>query len=311
MIGWSSLWPKALFFLVALVFGTALYREWRDLVRQHRPVTGRVIVVSAFVVLWMLSIFQLFTREALFHQELRQLRPEQVESIQIGNDVLADPNSISAIVGELNHARWFEVNHGGWGEEAGFVIHLNSGKRLTYHVARYLRQPGAVLISMSGYDSSGRGMSWNNGVVFCPALPAILTRTGISLPGAKARPIEEKTAPAGWKTKLLPLAIFGFFVIVSLSSLWGMVLGKMEVYSPGSGAPMRPQWLGKLAALPIVTIIAAWSSLRVLYTLFDRPDPTNKALVIAVWLVLLLAAVGVLARRWQSRPRSSDFFVNH
>ena len=313
MIGWSSLWLKALFFLVALGFGTALYREWRNLVRDHRPVTSKLILISAFVVLWMLSIFQLFVREALFHHELRRLRTEQVESIEIGNDVRADPNSISAIVRELNQAKWFEVNHGGWGEEVRFVIRLKSGKRLTYHVARYFRQPGAVLTSMSGYDSSGRGMSWNNGVVFCPALPDLLSERGILLPGDKPspHPSPEETRCPGWPGKLLPLAVLGFFAIVSLGSLWGMVFGKIEVYSPGGGVPMRPQWLGKLAALPIVTIIAAWSSLSVVYTLFDRPDPTNKHLIIGVWLVLLFAAIGVLVRRRQSWLKSNDFLVKH
>jgi hypothetical protein len=285
-----------------VVFGVAVYSGWRDVFRKRRPATSKLVLSSAFVALWMLGFLQLYLREVLVHRELRQLRPEQGGSLEIGGDLITDSNSISAIVQELNQAKWFELNHGGWGEEVRFVVHLKSNEHRTFYVARYLRQPGAVLISMSGYDSNGSGMSWSNGVVFCPGLPALLSNSGISLPGAKPSPapLPQETPSAYWSAKLFPLAVFGFFALVSLTAVWGITFGDMGV-GPRvhvGGFPSRPKIVGKLVGLPIASMIAAGSSLRVLYTLFDWPDPTNTELIVAAWFALLIGGIGVVALRF-------------
>lgn len=93
MIGLSSVWPKALFLVVALAFGAALYSGWRDVSRKRHPVTGKLVLSSAFVALWVLGFVQLYLREGLFHRTLQQIRAEEVASLEIGGSVLRDSNS--------------------------------------------------------------------------------------------------------------------------------------------------------------------------------------------------------------------------
>src|SRR5262249_3338755 len=147
-------------------FGSALYRAWREVLRKDAPVTAKLLFWSAFIGLWMFSILQLFVREAVFHWDLSRLRYEAVQSVQVGNNIISDRADVSNVVSALNHAKWFAPNHGGWGDEVSFTIHLKSGRHLYYHIAEYRRQPGAVLISMSNYGSGRHGMNWSNGQVF-------------------------------------------------------------------------------------------------------------------------------------------------
>jgi hypothetical protein len=300
MTGLVSLLPKALFLLVAFAFGTAVYKSWRDVFRKNSPFTARLVFVSLVVALWMLAILQLFVREVIFHYELRQVRPELVESIEIGGSTVKDANHLSVIVQAVNRAQWFEVNHGGWGEEVPFTIHLRSGANRTYHVAQYFRQPGAVLTSMSHYDSRGKGMGWSNGVVFCPDLPAALISSGIPLPAYKPSPESAEAAnrkgksPGRW-TKLLPLAIFGFFTLGSLTAFYAMTFGDMEVHPLHGGyGPGQPKWMGKMIGLPLVSMVAAGACLRMVNALLAWPDPTSIVLIATAWLVLLTFGIAVL-----------------
>jgi hypothetical protein len=309
MIGLASLWPKALALLVAFAFGMGIYVAWRDVFRKKALVTAKLVFISVFVVLWVLAISQLFVREAIFHYELRQLRPEAVESIEIGGTVVGDPSRVSAIVQALNHAQWFASNHGGWGEEVLFTVHLRSGGRQIYHVAQYFRPPGAVLMSMSNYDSRGKGLGWSNGYVFCPDLPATLISSGVPIPGDKPALVKaaggKAKPPSGW-IRLLPLAIFGFFTLGALKVFYGITFGEMEVQPLHGGyGPGQPKWMGKVIGLPLVAMVAAGAGLRVVNTIFDWPDPTSIALNAGVWLVLLTFGIAVLtlkARRNRARP---------
>jgi hypothetical protein len=294
MIGLASLWPKAIFLLVALALSTGVYEAWRDVFRKHAPITSKLVFISVFVAFWLLGISQLFVREAIFHYQLRQLRPEMVESIEIGGNVVKDPTQVAAIAQALNRAQWFAVNHGGWGEEFPFTLHLRSGGNRTYHVAQYFRQPGAVLTSMSHYDSRGKGTGWSNGFVFCPDLPAALISSGIQVPGDKPSPAPPIGTANGW-TRLLPLAIFGFFTLGSLTAFYGITFGDMEVHPLHGGySPAQPKWIGKIIGLPIVTMIAAGAGLRMVNAIFDWPDPTSIALIVRAWLVLLTFGIAVL-----------------
>lgn len=132
-------------------------------------------------------IIQLFAREERFHHDLSCLRADTLKSIEVGTRTINEPADISEIVRSLNEAHWFESNHGGWADEVPFVMNFQSGERRTYHVALYLRQQGAVLISMSNFDSSGAGAGWSNGVAFCPRLPAALAASETYLPREKTK----------------------------------------------------------------------------------------------------------------------------
>lgn len=185
MIGLSSIWPKLFFLLVFSIFLTAFIKSWSEVARKKAAATGKLLFMSAFFLLWAFMLIQLFVREALFHHDLSGLRVDTLESIEVGTRSINAPEDISKVVRSLNEAQWFESNHGGWANEVPFVIHFRSGERRTYHVALYLRHEGAVLISMSNFDSTGRGASWSNGIAFCPRLPAALAASGVSLPREK------------------------------------------------------------------------------------------------------------------------------
>jgi hypothetical protein len=169
LIGVSSIWPKLLFLLVFLVFLTAFISGWSQVAKRKAAVTGKLLFGSIFFVLWGFLIIQLFVREVAFHYDLANLRSGAVKSIEVGDQTLDHPNSILGIVNSLNGAQWFEANHGGWADEVPLVLHFRSGEQRTYHVAFYLRQEGAVLISMSNFDRTGKGSGWSNGVAFLSA----------------------------------------------------------------------------------------------------------------------------------------------
>lgn len=185
MIGLSSFWPKLGFLVVFSVFLTTFIKSWLEVSRKKVAPTGKLLFFSAFFVLWGFLIVQLFVREALFHQDLSGLRVDALKSIEVGTRSINAPEDISEVVRSLNEAQWFESNHGGWADEVPFIIHFRSGEQRTYHVALYLRQQGAVLISMSNFDSTGRGAGWSNGIAFCPLLPATLAAAGVNLPREK------------------------------------------------------------------------------------------------------------------------------
>jgi len=192
MIGFSALLPKLFFVLVASGFAVGLCEDWRPVLRRESPVTGRLLLVSAFVLLWAGLISQLFVREIRLHYDLSQLRANSIETIDVGAHTITDRNDISAIVNALNRARWFSVKHGGWADEVPLVINLRTEGHLTYHVGLYLRQKGAVLVSMSSFDP--KGSRWSNGDAFCENLPEVLAHIGVALPDCQST---QKERPCG------------------------------------------------------------------------------------------------------------------
>jgi hypothetical protein len=86
--------------------------------------------------------------------------------------------------------------------------------------------------------------------------------------------------------------------LLSLTAFCGITFGQMDVRAR-SGQAVHPKWIGKVVALPIVTIIAAGAGLRVVNSLFGWPDPTNATLIIGVWLALLTTGAAVLALRFR------------
>jgi hypothetical protein len=47
----------------------------------------------------------------------------------------------------------------------------------------------------------------------------------------------------------------------------------------------------------VVSVIAAGCGLRVMYALFDWPDPTNRGTILSVWLALLSGGIMLLLLR--------------
>jgi hypothetical protein len=307
LIGVTSIWPKIFFLLVFAVFISALINDWLKVAKKKAPATGKLLFGSIFFLLWSFMIIQLFVREMAFHGDLANLRFEALESVEVEGQILSDPNDISEIVNSLNGAQWFEVNHGGWADEVPLVLHFRSGQQRTYHVALYLRQEGAVLISMSNFDSAGKGSGWSNGVAFCPRLPGALAASGVYLPRERAERQKGQDEESGtsasdrWSKRLVPAAIFGFFTLGALAVFRRLV-------SPqGLGSESQPSFNPQLSSvatiggLTVVSVIAAGCGLRVMHALFDWPDPTNKGTVLSVWLVLLSGGIMLLLLRQRKR----------
>jgi hypothetical protein len=307
LIGVTSIWPKIFFLLVFAVFISALINDWLKVAKKKAPATGKLLFGSIFFLLWSFMIIQLFVREMAFHGDLANLRFEALESIEVEGQILSDPNDISEIVNSLNGAQWFEVNHGGWADEVPLVLHFRSGQQRTYHVALHLRQEGAVLISMSNFDSAGKGSGWSNGVAFCPRLPGALAASGVYLPRERAERQKGQDEESGtsasdrWSKRLVPAAIFGFFTLGALAVF------RRLVSAQGLGSESQPSFNPQLSSvatiggLTVVSVIAAGCGLRVMHALFDWPDPTNKGTVLSVWLALLSGGIILLLLRQRKR----------
>ena len=307
MIGVTSIWPKIFFLLVLAVFLSALINDWSKVAKKKAPATGKLLFGSIFFLFWSFMIIQLFVREMAFHGDLANLRFEALESIEVEGRILNDPNDISGIVNSLNGAQWFEVNHGGWADEVPLVLHFRSGQQRTYHVALYLRQEGAVLISMSNFNSAGKGSGWSNGVAFCPRLPGALAASGVYLPRERAERQKGQNEESGtsasdrWSRRLVPAAIFGFF------TLGGLALFRRLVSAQGLGSESQPSFnpqmssVATIGGLTVVSVIVAECGLRVMHALFDWPDPTNKGTILSVWLALLSGGIMLLLLRQRKR----------
>lgn len=292
MIGVSSIWPKAVFLLIFIGFLTVFVGGWLEVAKGKAAFSWKLLFGSIFVLLWGFLFIQVFVREAVLHHDLAGLRPEAIESIEIGNRTLTNPNSIAEVVDSLAAAEWFEVNHGGWAGEVPLVLHFRSGEQRTYHVAYYLRQEGAVLISMSNFDRAGKGFGWSNGVAFCPQLPSVLAVSGVFLPGEGAEQHNNQKEQSGtavsatWSAKVVPIAIFGIFTLGALTVFQRLIRGKDSVSNSAGSAYPGLKLVATLGELALVTLIAAGSGLRVMYALFDWPDPTSFHTILCVWLAL-------------------------
>ena len=180
MIGFSAILPKLLFMLVGCVFIGALGLQWMAVLRGKSRATPKLIGMTAFLLLWVGLLSQLFVREFYLHRNLHTLRPDSVASIEVNGHVLTDRDNLSRISDVLNRPEWFSVNHGGWADEVPLTIHLKTGEVRTYHVAFYLRREGAVLLAWSGH--------WAGGQVFYADLPSVLAQAGIWLPTCQSLP---------------------------------------------------------------------------------------------------------------------------
>jgi hypothetical protein len=191
MIGFSSILAELIFplglgvfFLCYATWGLTEARE-RKLVnvfnRNELDYTNTLAFVLIFSVIWLGLFANRALREGHLHSELRNLRPEAVESIEIGGQTVTDRKEIGAIVTILNHSQWYSLRRGDAADQIPFVIKLADGRHHSYQIARYLRGEGAALVSQSP-------AGWENGEVFCRRLPASLEMAGVTLPPCSTYP---------------------------------------------------------------------------------------------------------------------------
>jgi hypothetical protein len=184
VIGFYALLPKFAFLLVGLVLTVGLFTEWKPILLNRSRPTPKLLGISAFMLLWIGLLAQLFIREISLHYRLSNLRPDAVASIEVNNHLLTNRDEITAITNVLNHPQWFSVNHGGWADEVPIFIKFKTGDVREYQIALYLRQEGAILEGNSNSDL--HCSHWAGGDVFYQRLPSVLARAGVTLPNCQS-----------------------------------------------------------------------------------------------------------------------------
>ena len=184
MIGVKALLQDTAFVLLGLFLCLA---SWRSVFSSRRVLhTGTVskraldnfwgsVAVATFGSIFLLMAGQYLVRQILFHSYLRQLVPEDVQTIEVGSQNVTDRRQIAEVIRALQEPEWFELQRGDGGDKVPFVIQLSNGRRYYYSASRYQHGQGAALISQTRF-----GMQ--NGQVLCRKLPEALARTGIVLP---------------------------------------------------------------------------------------------------------------------------------
>ena len=161
---------------VLTIFLAALVAEWRYTLR-FKGKKLRLIGITLFVLLWASLMATVYIRKAYFHYLLWKLDASDVYCIQIGKHDFKDRAAIDDLVGALQRSRWFEVNHGGWGDSIPLIVHRRSGNPLVLDVAVYFREPGAII-----GPANGQGLHYSATEAFAPELPRALEKYGVKLP---------------------------------------------------------------------------------------------------------------------------------
>jgi hypothetical protein len=99
-------------------------------------------------------------------------------AIRIGNRVLTSEQDIEAICSVLRETEWFEVQHGGWGEELPMTVRTGKGHEYRYRIGYYKVHHDAVILHRVGGDKT----YLLGEVGFNSQLPGLLSRMDISLP---------------------------------------------------------------------------------------------------------------------------------
>jgi len=164
------------FMTVASFFFVAAILLWRERLREKASLRDPVLL-TLFWLLWFSLVSSSYIRRALFYSQLSHLNASDVSSIQIGHHDFTDQPTIEDIVTALRHYRWFEINHGGWGDSIPMTLRRHSGEPLKIGVALYFREPAAIV--GPAYDSAS-GLA--TAPAFAPELPQALDRHGVKLP---------------------------------------------------------------------------------------------------------------------------------
>jgi hypothetical protein len=160
------------FLAVATIFAGAAISLWRQRHRERTALRGPLFL-TLFLLLWFSLISSVYIRKALFYRQLSSLNASDVYAIQIGRHEFTDHPAIEDIVASLRHYRWFEVNHGGWGDTIPMTLQSRSKGPMKLSVALYFREPGAILGGDYGISVAP---------AFAPELPQALERHGVHLP---------------------------------------------------------------------------------------------------------------------------------
>ena len=160
----------------ALGFLIAVWRIWwrGPLVFDRR---GRLLVSLAALVMLAL-VGQRFVHQLGWRRALAELMPERVRHVELDRRMLEDPAKVTEVLRCLREAEWFSPNHGGWGRAVPLVMTLTDGRTLRLQVARYLREPGAVI----AFTRPGPVGSGDDGYAFSPVLTQALSGAGAPLP---------------------------------------------------------------------------------------------------------------------------------
>ena len=160
---------------VASAFLLGVFELWKDGKKGRFGLRGAGL--TAFVFLWVSLISSVYIRKAHFHYELWRPSASDVTSIQIGRHDFRDQQTIEDIVGALRRNRWFEVNHGGWGDSVPMTLRMHSDKAMAIDVALYFREPAAII-----GPATPKGLGFSASQAFAPELPRALERHGVKLP---------------------------------------------------------------------------------------------------------------------------------
>ena len=160
------------FMAVASIFFVAAVLLWRDRLRERTSIRDPLFL-TLFWLLWFSLVSSSYIRRALFYSQLSHLNASDVSSIQIGHHDFTDQPTIGDIVAALRHYRWFEINHGGWGDSIPMTLRRRSGQEMRVFVALYFREPAAIVGPYQGLAVSP---------AFAPELPQALERHGVKLP---------------------------------------------------------------------------------------------------------------------------------
>jgi hypothetical protein len=185
MIGIGAIFMDAFMLAIGLFLFlgslAALIRERRSIRRgvyNKRNFEGTSLFGFGLSAMFLAALCSLYVREIHLHSDLSHLRPEKVDRIAIGGQVINDRQRIDEIVRILARPRWFNMSRGDAGDKVSFMIRFKDGTNWEYVANSYQRGVGVTLESVSPHG-------WANGQVLYPELTGILQRDGITLPPCK------------------------------------------------------------------------------------------------------------------------------
>jgi hypothetical protein len=166
----------AMFVLVAGVFLFAAWGLWR---KSGTPQASffRRMGYSAFILVWIFMMCSVFYRKARVLYQLERLNAQDISDVKIGKHDFRDPETVREVGDALKHGRWFEVNHGGWGESISLTLQKRSGGAIVLNVATYFREPAAIIS-----PANRQGLSYSQTQAIAPELPQVLEKHGVRLP---------------------------------------------------------------------------------------------------------------------------------
>ena len=135
--------PAIGFIGVAVILLVAIAKEWESPSRESTYL--RRAGLTLFVLLWAAAMCLTIYTRARFLYQLHSLKPEEIDSIEIGKHTFADRETVKSVVGALRKSEWFEANHGGWGDSIHLTLRKHSGDEVVLDLALYFRERAAIV----------------------------------------------------------------------------------------------------------------------------------------------------------------------